>query len=822
MTRTVPTALQTHLDGAVTTTCRLLRIQLRDGRVFGVTSLDADVTYNDGRGSITYSANQGVDPSALSSDSDLSVSNAEAQSLLVTTGSGITEAMIEAGELRDAEWTLYLVNYRNLANGHAILGAGDVGEVTKRWGLVWMPELLSYSVRLRQPIGTHWSRTCRAIFGSAAEGQTGCGVAADTLWVSGTVSGVGAETDRVFTGSVVAGAFVPGRVEWVSGQNVGRIGIIDSFTAGTATLANAMPYPIVNGNTYRIRPDCARTWAACTAYGNQLNFKGEPLIPSGDAASVSTPGAQTPLAGVDTQGGASVSGPSVGTGGGSGGTFRASGSLGGGYVGLPFYYNGLAGEGVIVQSESFKPVDVVVSGASPPGIGVFVNTAPAIGGFPTAAGTYSFTVTGYQTEAAGIRNGGTALAQSVAILAAPARTVWNPLDREEANPAAFQNYGRPFMSVKAGGNSYASVRSVSGVTSGKHYAEMTVTKVTNSVSNLAVPLFAFGVDASAAELMTADKINQFSSRWYYAQLGGGNGTAAGGTGALQSSAIAFADGDVLMLALDASLGRVWFGKNGTWINGGNPAANTGPTLTGLSIPGSSFWDDYRLVWGGYDGAEGTLNCGDTAFAHTPPSGFAGWALGAVAGNSVFWNSQRATDFVQVSQRGKFASVAALYAGTTRGSILATAGKSTGSWQIEFQAFMNTGFPGGSRIGLCRNSFDPSVSTNIIGNSGSNSIGLQYINDAGTPRWQIVNNGTITSSPSGITFASTDIITIAANLTANTVQFYRNGVAIGGVQTLPTGGSGAWFPAMSGLSGSSSLLVSSALAHPQSGFTNWAP
>ena len=301
MSRTIPIALQAHLDGNVTTTCRLLRIEIRDGRVFGVTSLDADVTYDDGRGEVVYVANQGVDPSALAADADLSVANAEAQSLLVTTGTGITEAMIEAGELRDAEWTMYLVNYRNLGMGHVILGAGDVGEVTKRWGLVWVPELLSYSVRLRQPIGTHWSRTCRAIFGSPAEGQSGCGVDAEALFVSGTVTAVGAENDRQFTGdAAISGTPVPGRVEWLTGPNAGRIGIVEDFATGAATLGNAMPYPIAIGHTYRIRPDCSRTWAACVAYANQLNFKGEPLIPTGDAASVSTPGAQVRRSAIQT------------------------------------------------------------------------------------------------------------------------------------------------------------------------------------------------------------------------------------------------------------------------------------------------------------------------------------------------------------------------------------------------------------------------------------------------------------------------------------------------------------------------------------------
>jgi uncharacterized phage protein (TIGR02218 family) len=304
--RTIPAALQAHLDQPVTTTCRLLRIQLRDGRVFGVTSLDADVTYDDGRGPITYSANQGVDPSALAADSDLSVANAEAQSLLVTTGPGITEAMIEAGDLRDAEWTLYLVNYRDLGMGHIILAAGDVGEVTKRWGMVWMPELLSYSVRLRQPVGTHWSRTCRAIDGSPAEGQLGCG--RTITQIPGTVTAVGAESDRVFTGNHAAGAFplAPGKVTWVTGANTGRVGFVEAIAGGAATLGNTMPYAIAVGDEYEIADTCPRTWAACVARANPLNFKGEPLIPTGDSSAVGTPGAQVPRGTLLEQGGSNV------------------------------------------------------------------------------------------------------------------------------------------------------------------------------------------------------------------------------------------------------------------------------------------------------------------------------------------------------------------------------------------------------------------------------------------------------------------------------------------------------------------------------------
>jgi hypothetical protein len=62
-----------------------------------------------------------------------------------------------------------------------------------------------------------------------------------------------------------------------------------------------MPYAIAVGDTYTIADTCPRTWAACVARSNQLNFKGEPLIPTGDSPSVSTPGAQVPRAGIISQ-----------------------------------------------------------------------------------------------------------------------------------------------------------------------------------------------------------------------------------------------------------------------------------------------------------------------------------------------------------------------------------------------------------------------------------------------------------------------------------------------------------------------------------------
>jgi len=78
----------------------------------------------------------------------------------------------------------------------------------------------------------------------------------------------------------------------------------------------------------------------------------------------------------------------------------------------------------------------------------------------------------------------------------------------------------------------------------------------------------------------------------------------------------YTTGDVMMCAIDAAAGKIWFGKNGVWLSG-NPATGTSPAATGLTgslvpmISGQSAWS-------------GTANFGATTFTYTPPSGYTGY------------------------------------------------------------------------------------------------------------------------------------------------------------------------------------------------------
>lgn len=298
MSRTVPANIQAHLNGAATTTTRLLKITTKAGDSYGLSMLSEDIEYNDGDGVLTYKAANGFDPSALSADLGFTVSNSEGRALLAAD-LGITLDMVRAGELDDATWRLYLVNFKNLAHGHVLLDAGDVGEVRTDFGMVWIPELVGYAMRLRQPVGSVWSRPCRAIFGTPANSQTGCGVDAEALWFNGEVDAVGAESTRVFTASAVGTSTQPRVLEWLTGDNAGQVFGVEELAGGDVTLDEPTGYPIQVGDTYRMRPDCRKRYLEdCIGeYANGPNFKGEPLIPTGDSSAIQAPGAQLPRAG---------------------------------------------------------------------------------------------------------------------------------------------------------------------------------------------------------------------------------------------------------------------------------------------------------------------------------------------------------------------------------------------------------------------------------------------------------------------------------------------------------------------------------------------
>ena len=120
----------------------------------------------------------------------------------------------------------------------------------------------------------------------------------------------------------------------------------------------------------------------------------------------------------------------------------------------------------------------------------------------------------------------------------------------------------------------------------------------------------FGIATAAANLIwPGNDANGYGYRGDLGQLMyNGSATVTGMS--------TFTTNDIIGMAFDADNGKIWFSKNGTWYNSGNPAAGTNATKTGIA---AGTW----FVMIGYitTTSAAYFNAGQRAFAYTAPSGY---------------------------------------------------------------------------------------------------------------------------------------------------------------------------------------------------------
>jgi hypothetical protein len=172
---------------------------------------------------------------------------------------------------------------------------------------------------------------------------------------------------------------------------------------------------------------------------------------------------------------------------------------------------------------------------------------------------------------------------------------WNPLKINTNGSLA--NGNLDWSSSSSGGLTVGTI----GVSSGKWYWEVTI----NSGTNCGVGVF----DPSAA--LTTYSSDSAKGIGYYGSSGGifysGGSTSYGNT---------FTTGDTIGVALDLDNGKIYFSKNGTWQNSGNPATQTNPARTGLSGTYAP-----EIDAGASSAHSASLNAGARSFAYTAPTGF---------------------------------------------------------------------------------------------------------------------------------------------------------------------------------------------------------
>lgn len=299
--RAISPAGATHLKQPATRTCHCWKVTRVGMPAFGLTSLDRDVSLNDGFSTITYRAHRGYTPYATQANADLGVDNSEMQVLIAEFDmDGITLEAIHRGEYDDATYVEYLVAYEDPAYVIAMMSSGNIGKVRTMDGLECFPELRSLTQILKQKaIIEKGSVGCRVL----EFGDERCKYPVETEWDGGEVDSVGVESDRTFTiaGSGIVATdnyYVPGVVKFTTGDNAERTYEIESYevTSNGIEVVLAIPTeePIGIGDELDIRRDCTRQWSghnSCETYNNRPNYRGEPFRPVADSAGLMLPGA---------------------------------------------------------------------------------------------------------------------------------------------------------------------------------------------------------------------------------------------------------------------------------------------------------------------------------------------------------------------------------------------------------------------------------------------------------------------------------------------------------------------------------------------------
>jgi hypothetical protein len=172
--------------------------------------------------------------------------------------------------------------------------------------------------------------------------------------------------------------------------------------------------------------------------------------------------------------------------------------------------------------------------------------------------------------------------------------VMNPLDRLDGSIAGGN------LDVTTGTVGGSNCRATMAMNSGKFYWEFTPTS-NGGIADLGISIFP-GSDVKQGTLFTyqADTGNKFST-----------------SGGAVSFGATYTTNDVIGIAYDATNGRIWWAKNGTWQASGDPAAGTNAAFTGITGDAYAYVTDRNV--GGV--CVVAANFGQRPFSYTPPTGF---------------------------------------------------------------------------------------------------------------------------------------------------------------------------------------------------------
>lgn len=166
---------------------------------------------------------------------------------------------------------------------------GDTGAPAVEWsGIVTQPRFTDTELKLicepgpaiakARNQGPKWQRGCwKTVYST---GLRGCNLALDAFDVADTLSAVAGLSVTAAAFATAPLALDGGWLEWTSGGLVERRSIM-AHSGDTVTLLYGAA-ALAAGLAVTARPGCPRTWAACEARGNTINYGGSVYKPVKD------------------------------------------------------------------------------------------------------------------------------------------------------------------------------------------------------------------------------------------------------------------------------------------------------------------------------------------------------------------------------------------------------------------------------------------------------------------------------------------------------------------------------------------------------------
>lgn len=277
--RLVDPGLQQHLESGATTVCTCWILIREDGLVLGFTDHDRDLEI----GGVVCSAASGFQPTEAASQIGLAVDDQEIEGALDSIF--LKEEEILSGLFDRARVETWTVNWQHPAE-RLHLRTSILGEIGQRDG-VFRAELRGLTSLLDRDVGRTFVRHCDALLGDE---RCGVDVSDPQYGFQGSVDEVVGR--RFFRCNDLTAHplnwFAGGTLTWLSGANAGLTKDINGSGSSAREdihLLGAMPFPVVEGDTFRLTAGCDKTFETCKVkFGNTINFQGCPHIPGSDFA----------------------------------------------------------------------------------------------------------------------------------------------------------------------------------------------------------------------------------------------------------------------------------------------------------------------------------------------------------------------------------------------------------------------------------------------------------------------------------------------------------------------------------------------------------